>query len=580
MTDYNFDYTDDGPYGSVHRLLDTADLDGQLVLDVGCGSAAIASHVRELGGTYVGLDVDQRAVYELTNRGYEAHTVDVTDAKLPQSVREVVGTRPVAAVTCLDVLEHVADPASVLNNLTDGVSTCENVELIVSIPNIAHIDIARKLLCGRWDTTDTGLLDRTHLRFFTSATLTALMSSSGWYESAREDFHLERSDQCDGSHPAFSPETTIGMLLNATRSGVDSHGTVNQFVRRYHRGTRRVPARAIGHTPFLSVIVRTLGDRQETLEEALCCLAAQTDLDFEVLVVVHGSNRLDQVGAIVERFESNLAQRVSMYGCDGGTRGRPANLGMRNARGAYIAFLDDDDAVTADWVQRFHEGASGHPGKLIRSLAAEQRRTWAQDNELAAHHATSPLAATFTTSFDLVRHIRQNETPFHCFAFPAALVDLGYSFNERVTVCEDWDFLIRAASLCGVDDTGYVTSIYNKWANKSSADLVAGDEWNVMRSYIHVELDRQPLLLPPGSVRALDRLGERAEEDARRIQALEHALAQANANLADHAQVSYNAHAALDEMRHSTSWRVSTPVRGIGKVFRRALARLQRQDAN
>lgn len=576
MTDYNFDYTDDGPYGSALRLLGTSDLDGQLVIDIGCGSAAIAHHVRKLGGSYVGLDIDQRAVSELIDRGHEAHVVDVADPKLPQSVREIVGNRSVAALTCLDVLEHVAEPASVLTNLTDGLSAQEDVELIVSIPNVAHIDVANKLLCGRWETTDSGLLDRTHLRFFTSTTLTTLMSSSGWYESEREDFQLQRSDQHAGSHPIFSPETNIGMLLTGVRSGADPYRTVNQFVRRYHRGAKRDPHPVASHVPFLSVVVRTLGDRQETLEEALCCLAAQTDLDFEVLVVVHGSGNLDRVRTIVGRFESNLAQRVRTSACDGGTRGRPANVGLQDARGEYIAFLDDDDLVTADWVQRFHESASLHPGMLVRSWAAEQQRTWADENELAPHYPTSPLSATFTSSFDLVRHIRQNETPFHCFAFPATLVDLGYTFNERVTVCEDWDFLIRAASLCGVADTGNVTSIYHRWSDSNSADTVDSDEWNVMRSFIHIELDRQPLVLPPGSIRALDRLGERVEEDASRIQALEHALADANASLADHAQVSSNAHAALDEIRHSTSWRMSAPVRGIGKVLRQVLTRVRR----
>lgn len=576
VSKYDFQYTDQGPYGATLRLLAGANLHGRVVIDVGCGSAAIAEHVRALEATYIGLDLDETAVAELTGRGYEGHTVDITSPELSQAIKDIIGARQVAALVCLDVLEHVTEPQAVLARLTQAVSAQEDVELVVSIPNVAHIDIARKLLCGRWDMTDSGLLDRTHLRFFTDATITAMMSRAGWHESAREDFHLIPSDQNWRGHPAFTTDTSLGRLLFETRSRTDQFGDVNQFVRRYHRGAAREPQIESTEGPFLSVVVRTMGTREETLEDVLCCLAAQTDLDFEIVLVVHDVARVDEVRNVVDRFDGNLAQRVRLYGCSGGERGRPANLGLQRAKGEYVAYLDDDDLVTGDWVQRFREGAQANRGMVIRGWAAEQHREWARSDELAPHKALRPLTPTYNTEFDLVRHIRQNETPFHCFAFPRSLVELGFQFDERVTVCEDWEFLVRAASVCGVHDTKRMTSIYNRWSDKSSAQAVARDEWNSMRALIHVELDRQPLLLPPGSVRTLDRVLERGEEDVRRIAQLEADLAAANARTAEHAEVSYNAHAALEELRHSTSWRAGAPLRGIGMAARRVRNRLNR----
>lgn len=576
MSDYDFKYTDNGPYGAALRLLAAADLDGRAVLDIGCGSAAIADHVRDLGAKYIGIDVDENAVAKLVDRGHEGHPVDITSGQLSQAIKEIVGARQVAALVCLDVLEHVADPQTVLARLTDAVSAQEDIELVVSIPNVAHVDIARKLLFGHWDMTESGLLDRTHLRFFTDETLTDMMVRSGWHEAARADFHLPESDQNRPEHPAFSAETNLGMFLSGIRSDADPFGTVNQFVRRYHRGAARVPRPETAARPFLSVVVRTMGTREETLEDALCCLAAQTELDFEIVIVVHGIAGLDDVHRVVDRFEGNLAQRVRVYTCSGGERGKPANLGLRQARGTYVAFFDDDDLVTADWVQRTREGAEASQGMVIRGWAAQQQRVWAPGDELARHRAVGPLRATYNTEFDLIRHIRQNETPFHCFAFPRSLVELGFRFDERVTVCEDWEFLVRAAALCGVYDTRRMTSVYNRWSNNSSAQAVEADEWTAMRSLIHVELDRQPLLLPPGSVRTLDRLLERTEEDARRIAALEAELAEADSRAAAHAQVSYNAHSALDELRGSVSWRASAPLRGMGKAARKVRDRFGR----
>jgi hypothetical protein len=206
---------------------------------------------------------------------------------------------------------------------------------------------------------------------------------------------------------------------------------------------------------------------------------------------------------------------------------------------------------------------------VVRWWAAEQKRKHGKADELASHLAVGPLTPTYATSFDLVRHIRQNETPFHCFAFPRSLVDLGFQFDEALTVCEDWEFLVRAASTCGVHDTARMTCIYNKWADNSSAQAASAEEWFAMRSVAHIALDERPLLLPRGSVRALDRTLEKVETQERWIAQLEADLAVTRQQLADTREVSGNAHHALAELRSSTSWKVSAPVRLLGSVARR-----------
>ncbi len=72
---------------------------------------------------------------------------------------------PFDVIICGDILEHLSDPARVLASLTHSLSA--DGLIIVSVPNVAHLWIRLRLLFGHFDYADRGILDRTHLRFFT-----------------------------------------------------------------------------------------------------------------------------------------------------------------------------------------------------------------------------------------------------------------------------------------------------------------------------------------------------------------------------------------------------------------------------
>lgn len=81
------------------------------------------------------------------------------------------------AVVLGDVLEHLSAPEVILQKLVTFQES--NTTFMISVPNIANIWVRLNLLMGRFDYTDRGILDRTHLRFFTRKTLTTMVKNTG-----------------------------------------------------------------------------------------------------------------------------------------------------------------------------------------------------------------------------------------------------------------------------------------------------------------------------------------------------------------------------------------------------------------
>ena len=92
--------------------------------------------------------------------------------------RAIAAHGPFDTILCLDVLEHLADPWTVVARLTDALTPggC----IVASLPNVRHYSVTAPLVFGgKWQLEDAGILDRTHLRWFVRDTAIELMTSSG-----------------------------------------------------------------------------------------------------------------------------------------------------------------------------------------------------------------------------------------------------------------------------------------------------------------------------------------------------------------------------------------------------------------
>ena len=146
---------------------------GHEVLDVGCADGDVGRLLQESGNRVSGLDRDEEAAEKA-----RADLERVVVADLDRcSLLDHFEAASFDVVVLADVLEHLGEPARVLRDATDLLR--EDGRLVLSVPNVAHGSLRLALLQGRWSYTETGLLDRTHLHFFTRASLFELVEGAG-----------------------------------------------------------------------------------------------------------------------------------------------------------------------------------------------------------------------------------------------------------------------------------------------------------------------------------------------------------------------------------------------------------------
>lgn len=141
------------------------------VLDVGCAAGDLGRALRRRGCRVAGVELDPAAAEAARDALDEVLTGDVDDLDLVGHF----GKESFDVVVLGDVLEHLPDPVAALRRLRPLLAPEGSV--VASIPNVAHGAVRLALLAGRFDYRPLGLLDATHLRFFTRASV---------YETFRE----------------------------------------------------------------------------------------------------------------------------------------------------------------------------------------------------------------------------------------------------------------------------------------------------------------------------------------------------------------------------------------------------------
>ncbi len=156
---------------NVHTFAVLSIAPGRRVLDIGAADGSVARALSARGCAVTAIERDAAGVAALGGccaRVIHADVESLSASSLASEYDDVL---------LLDVLEHLVDPGRALRLATGWLAPHGRIHL--SLPNVAHGSVRLALFQGRWQTQDTGLLDRTHLQYFDRSAVDLLLAEAG-----------------------------------------------------------------------------------------------------------------------------------------------------------------------------------------------------------------------------------------------------------------------------------------------------------------------------------------------------------------------------------------------------------------
>jgi GT2 family glycosyltransferase/2-polyprenyl-3-methyl-5-hydroxy-6-metoxy-1,4-benzoquinol methylase len=307
------------------EILELIPLNAATMLDIGCGNGSLSRAVKN-------------------RQIIEAHGIEITKAAadIAKSQLDVVWNDTVEnalkklednyydCIVLADVLEHLIDPWSVLEDLKSKLTATG--KLVISVPNIQNWRIISKLKKGRWDYTSDGILDRTHLRFFTRQTTIEMLWNTGF------KINTTRQIIRDPTQPKkFLKPTSLPTKENKDDSLA------------YQICLQAEVPKPKSIEPTISIIIVNWNGKEDTIN----CITSLNQLNYtnyEVIIVDNGSTD-DSVKAIKTAFPNiSIIEEKNNTGFSGGN-----NIGIKYALESssdYILLLNNDTVTDKELLKK------------------------------------------------------------------------------------------------------------------------------------------------------------------------------------------------------------------------------------
>jgi|GEM_PF-542531 len=158
------------PRPDIQSLVDDS---AKTILDIGCGSGIMGLELKKKNTAEIwGVELNESAALKARQ-----HLDCVLQGPIERNI-ELLPEDYFDTIIFADVIEHLVNPAEVLESIKPKLH--KNGQLILSIPNVRFWNVIVNLLEGNWEYEETGILDKTHLRFFTYSSILNLLRCAGY----------------------------------------------------------------------------------------------------------------------------------------------------------------------------------------------------------------------------------------------------------------------------------------------------------------------------------------------------------------------------------------------------------------
>lgn len=207
-------------------LLSLIPKEAKIVVEIGCNTGKLAEEYRMINPNvrYLAVELYEKAAQKAATRIDFVITGNIEEFEVFATLEKHLGENKIEVLICSDVLEHLIDPWTILSKFRKMM--VPNGYCIVCLPNVSHWTILAGLIHGEWNYADFGLLDKSHLRFFTKKTMIELFETSGWYVETLTPriFAANETDQ------AMSVFASLAQPFGLTPEQIRENLTVFQWV--------------------------------------------------------------------------------------------------------------------------------------------------------------------------------------------------------------------------------------------------------------------------------------------------------------------------------------------------------------